>query len=47
MSSNSVSNKNWIFRKYNEQDVSFYKENYLLDELTSRLLSIRKINKES
>ena len=32
MISNSVSNKNWIFKKYNEQDVIFYKENYSLDE---------------
>ena len=46
MISNSVSNKNWIFKKYNEQDVIFYKENYSLDELTSKLLSIRKIKKE-
>ena len=46
MISNSVSNKNWIFRKYNEEDVSFYKENYFLDELISRLLSIRNIKKE-
>ena len=46
MISNSVSNKNWIFKKYNEQDVMFYKENYSLDELTSKLLSIRNIKKE-
>ena len=46
MISNSVSNKNWIFKKYNEQDVIFYKENYSLDELTSKLLSIRNIKKE-
>ena len=46
MISNSVSNKNWIFKNYNEQDVIFYKENYSLDELTSKLLSIRKIKKE-
>ena len=44
---NSVSNKDWIFRKYNEQDVIFYKENYSLDELTSKLLSIRNIKKEN
>ena len=31
MSSNSVSNKNWIFKKYDEQDIIFYKENYSLD----------------
>ena len=46
MISNSVSNKNWIFKKYNEQDIIFYKENYSLDELTSKLLSIRNIKKE-
>ena len=43
---NSVSDKNWILRKYNEEDVIFYKENYSLDEVTSKLLSIRKIKKE-
>ena len=46
MISNSVSNKNWIFKKYDEQDVIFYKENYSLDELTSKLLSIRNIKEE-
>ncbi len=46
MISNSVSNKNWIFKKYNEEDVIYYKENYSLDELTSKLLSIRNIKKE-
>ena len=43
---NSVSNKNWIFKKYDEQDILFFKENYSLDEITSKLLSIRKIKKE-
>ncbi len=46
MITNSVSNKNWIFKKYNEQDIIFFKENYSLDELTSKLLSIRNIKKE-
>ena len=46
MNSNSVSNKNWIFKKYDEQDIVFYKENYSLDEITSKLLAIRKIKKE-
>ena len=46
MNSNSVSNKSWIFKDYNEQDVLFYKENFSLDEITSKLLSIRKIKKE-
>ena len=47
MISNSVSNKNWIFKRYDEQDVLFFKENYSLDEITSKLLSIRKIKKEN
>ena len=47
MISNSVSNRNWIFKEYNDQDVLFYKENYLLDEITSKLLSIRNIKKEN
>ena len=42
----SVSNRSWIFKKYNDQDVLFYKENYSLDEITSKLLSIRKIKKD-
>ncbi|MEC8074003.1 MAG: single-stranded-DNA-specific exonuclease RecJ [Pseudomonadota bacterium] len=46
MISSSVSNKSWIFKEFNDQDVLFYKENYSLDEITSKLLSIRKIKKE-
>ena len=42
----SVSNKNWILKKYNEDDARFLKENFSLDEITSKLLSIRKIKKE-
>ena len=42
----SVSNKNWILKKYNEEDARFLKENFSLDEITSKLLSIRKIKKE-
>ncbi len=42
----SVSNKNWILRKYNQEDATFYKDNFLLDEITSKLLSIRGIKKE-
>ena len=45
MNSDSVSNKSWIFKNYSEQDVLFYKENFSLDEITSKLLSIRKIKK--
>ena len=46
MTSRSISGKNWILRKYNEQDIIFIKENFSLDEITSKLLSIRNIKKE-
>ena len=42
----SVSSKNWILKKYNQEDVVFFKDNFFLDEITSKLLSIRKIKKE-
>ena len=46
MSSLSLSGKNWILKKYNEKDVIFLKENFSLDEITSKLLSIRQIKKD-
>ena len=46
MSSLSVSGKNWILKKFNHEDISFIKENFYLDEITSKLLSIRRIKKD-
>ena len=46
MNSLSISGKNWIFKKYNQEDLNFLKESFSLDEITSKLLSIRKIKKE-
>ena len=46
MNTLSISGKNWILKKYNQVDVSYIKDNFSLDEITSKLLSIRKINKE-
>ena len=46
MNSLSISGKNWILRKYDHEDVAFIKDNFFLDEITSKLLSIRKIKKE-
>ena len=46
MNSLSVSGKNWVLRKYSEENSNFLKENSSLDEITSKLLSIRKIKKE-
>ena len=42
----SFSGKKWVLKKYNQEDISFIKDNYALDEITSKLLSIRKIKKE-
>ena len=46
MNSFSISGKNWVLKKYSQEDQVFLKENFLLDEMTSKLLSIRKIKKE-
>ena len=46
MNSLSISGKNWILRKYNQENLNFIKDNFLLDEITSKLLSVRNIKKE-
>ena len=46
MNSLSLSGKNWVLKKFNEEDIIFIKENFLLDEMTSKLLSIRQIRKD-
>ena len=46
MNSLSVSGKSWISRNYNQEDLNFIKETFSLDEMTSKLLSIRNIKKE-
>ena len=46
MNLNSVTGKNWILKKFNENDISYLKDNFYLDDITSRLLAIRKIKRE-
>ena len=46
MNTFSVSGKNWILKKYNQEEITYLKDNHSLDEITSKLLSIRKIKKE-
>ena len=46
MNSLSISGKNWILRRYNQEHLTFIKDNFFLDEITSKLLSIRNIKKE-
>ena len=42
----SISGKDWILKKYNQDNLTFIKDNFSLDEITSKLLSIRKIKNE-
>ena len=46
MSSLSISGRSWVLKKYSQEQVIFLKEDFSLDEITSKLLSIRKIKKE-
>ena len=42
----SISGKDWRYKNYDSNYVSFLKENYSLDEIVAKLISIRNINKE-
>ena len=46
MIENSVLGKSWISKKYNEETVSFLKNNFSLSEILSRLIAIRDIKIE-
>ena len=46
MNSISVSGKNWKYKVYNQEEINYLRDNYFLDEITSKLISIRKIKKE-
>ena len=46
MISLSVSGKIWAQKNFNQEDLFFFKENFFLDEITAKLLSIRNIKKE-
>ena len=46
MISASVTGKQWILKDFNQGDLDFIKDNYFLDEITSKLLAIKKIKKE-
>ena len=46
MNGHSVSGKKWILKKFNQEEISFSKENFFIDEITAKLLSIRNIKKE-
>ena len=46
MNSLSVTGKKWLLKKYNDEDIAFLKNNFFLDDITSKLLAIKKIKKE-
>ncbi len=46
MNDNSVLGKNWISKRYNEDQVNFLKENFDLSEIVSKLIAIRNISIE-
>ena len=41
----SISGKKWVYKKFDSTYVNFLKENFSLDEITAKLLSIRNIDK--
>ena len=47
MKSLSVTGKKWVLNNFDEEEVKIFKDNFFLDEITARLLSIKKINKEN
>ena len=44
MNLSSVKGKNWIFKKFNSNDISNFIESFALTEISAKLLSIRKKN---
>ena len=46
MSSISVTGKRCVYKDFDSNFVDFIKENFFLDEITSKLLAIKQIKKE-
>ena len=46
MNSVSVTGKNWILKKFNQEEILFLKDNFYLDEIVAKLLVLRNIEKE-
>ena len=47
MNTVSVTGKKWLLKTYNEKNRIFIKDNFLLDDITSKLLTIRKIKNDN
>ena len=43
MNSVSVTGKNWILRKFDQEKILFLKDNFFLDEIVAKLLTLRNI----
>ena len=46
MNVESVTGKKWLLKAANQENVNFFKENFYLDEITAKLLTLRNIKKE-
>ena len=46
MNSESVTGKEWIFKKIDENKIIYLKDNFFLDDITAKLLAIRNIKNE-
>ena len=46
MDDTSVKGKDWILKKFNEEKANFYKENFNLSEILSKLIAIRNLKPE-
>tara|TARA_Y100001970_G_C14216273_1_gene849848 strand:- start:18 stop:1802 length:1785 start_codon:yes stop_codon:yes gene_type:complete len=46
MNSVSVTGKNWILKKYDQEKIIYLKDNFFLDEITAKLLALRNIKNE-
>ena len=47
MNSVSVTGKSWFLKKYDHEKLIYLKTNFLLDEITAKLLVLRDIKKEN
>ena len=46
MSLTSITGKEWILKKFDNNNLNYLKDNFHLDEFTSKIIAIRKINKD-
>ena len=43
MSSVSITGKKWFLKKFDPEKITFFKDNYFIDDFTAKLLAIKKI----